>query len=115
MLTMVSKTSKIKGGAEHSKFSATNVWRPYKSPAAYARTALRAYRDGIALTERDRNGEKVETSLRGTEGILAHPSRGMRELCRKKSDSRTVWMRHISTHSSICFYGCLLQMDMSLK
>jgi hypothetical protein len=64
LLTMVSKTSKIKGGAEHSKFSATNVWRPYKSPAAYARTALRAYRDGMALTERDRNGEKVETSLR---------------------------------------------------
>ena len=64
MLTVVSKTSKIKGSAEHSKFSATNVWRPYKSPAAYARTALRAYRDGMALTERDRNGEKVETSLR---------------------------------------------------
>jgi hypothetical protein len=64
LLTMVSKTSKINGGAEHSKFSGTNVWRPYKSPAAYARTALRAYRDGMALTERDRNGEKVETSLR---------------------------------------------------
>ena len=86
MLTMVSKTSKIKGSAEHSKFSATNVWRPYKSPAAYARTALRAYRDGIALTERDRNGEKVETSLRGTEGILAHPSRSVAKPAARTGD-----------------------------
>ena len=36
----------------------------YKSPADYVRAALRAYRNGMTLTELDRNGEKVETSLR---------------------------------------------------
>ena len=36
----------------------------YKSPADYVRAALRAYKDGMKLTELDRSGEKVATSLR---------------------------------------------------
>jgi hypothetical protein len=36
----------------------------YKSPADYVRTALRAYKNGMKLSELDRNGEKVATSLR---------------------------------------------------
>jgi uncharacterized protein (DUF4415 family) len=36
----------------------------YPSPADFIRTALRAHKDGMALTELDRNGPKMETSLR---------------------------------------------------
>jgi hypothetical protein len=36
----------------------------YASPADFIRAALRAYKDGIALTELDQGGAKLETSLR---------------------------------------------------
>jgi len=36
----------------------------YTSPADYIRAALRAYKDGMVLTELDQSGPKIETSLR---------------------------------------------------
>src|SRR6266446_8259089 len=36
----------------------------YASPADFIRTALRAYKDGMVLTELDHSGPKIETSLR---------------------------------------------------
>jgi hypothetical protein len=36
----------------------------YTSPADYIRAALRAYKDGMVLTELDQGGPKLETTLR---------------------------------------------------
>lgn len=36
----------------------------YASPADFIRAALRAYKNGMALTELDQGGAKLETSLR---------------------------------------------------
>jgi hypothetical protein len=36
----------------------------YTSPADFIRAALRAYKDGMVLTELDQSGPKLETSLR---------------------------------------------------
>jgi hypothetical protein len=36
----------------------------YASPADFIRTALKAYKDGMVLTELDQDGPKLETSIR---------------------------------------------------
>jgi hypothetical protein len=36
----------------------------YASPADFIRTALKAYKDGMVLTELDQDGPKLETTLR---------------------------------------------------